>query len=238
MAYTFAELYDIASIGTARTIEDSRKLYILNATQNFIWKKFDWRFTIAKLPSFWLVPYEQDYGRPIVVVPDNMEKLVRAQTVTWNENGVPVINKLDPRRELDPNNILGMPQQISFNSSERVLRLWPRPTGGMCAPNNMVQATYKTFPTLLTTANYQTTSVPSSDGGNFDSQIQMWVEVLRYIYQTTVGDHQKAQQQFPIAMTALMEEVKNEGTNQGDPQIAPSESLLGGTGSYYGFFYP
>lgn len=238
MAYTYAELYQIANIGTARTIEDARGLYILNATQNLIWKKYDWRFTVAHLSPFWLIPYEQDYGRPTVVVPNDLEKILRAQMVSWNENGVPIVNKLDPRRELDPTNLLGYPQQISFNSSSRVLRLWPRPGGSYCAPDYMVKATYKTFPPLITRENYQTLAVPSSDQGNYDTQIQMWVDTLRYIYLATVGDYEKAKVQYQIALASVMEEAKNEGIDQGDPQIAPSESLLGRSGGDWGLYFP
>jgi len=238
MSYTYADLIQIANIGTARVIEDSRSLYLLNAMQNLIWKKYDWRFTQSSIPAFWLVPYVQDYGKPIVAVPDNMEKIMRAQLVCWNSNGLPIINKLDPRRELDPNNIIGLPQQISYNSSSRTLRTWPRPGGGHCAPDYMIKATCKTFPPLITRDNYQTTGVPSSDNGNYDSQIQMWIEVLRYLYFSVTGDYQKAQVQFQIAMGVMMEEAKNEGIDQGDPQIAPSESLLGRAGGDYGLYFP
>lgn len=238
MAYTYAELYQIANIGTARTIEDSRILYLLNATQNLIWKRYDWRFTQATLNPFWLIPYEQDYGRPIVVVPNNMEKILRAQLVMLNDSGVPVINKLDPRRELDPTNAIGLPQQISFNASSRTLRMWPRPGGSHCAPIYMVTGTMKTFPPLISRNTYQTAEIPSSDNGEYDSQIQMWVDTLRYIYYTTTGEYEKAQIQYQLANMAMMEEAKNEGINQGDPQIAPSESLLDRSGGDYGLYFP
>jgi len=238
MSYTYAELTQIANIGTARIIEDSRGIYLLNVMQNIIWKRFDWRFTQANLAPFWLIPYEQDYGRPIVVVPDNMEKIMRAQIVGWNTTGVPVINKIDPRRELDPTNLIGLPQQISFNSSSRALRMWPRPGGSHCAPDFMVTATMKTFPPVITRDNYQTLAVPSSDGGNYDSQIQMWVDVLRYVYFATTGDYEKMQMQYQLANSTMMDEAKNEGIDQGDPQIAPSESLLGRAGGDYGLWFP
>ena len=238
MAYTYADLIQIANIGTARIIEDSRGMYPLNATQNLIWKKYDWRFTQADFSPFWLVPYKQDYGKPTVVVPDNMEKILRAQLIIWNDSGVQVINKLDPRRELDPTNFLGLPQQISYNSSARVMRFWPRPAGSHCAPDYMVMGTMKTFPPLITRDNYQTAEVPSSDGGDYDSQIAMWVDVLRFMYFKTTGEFEKAQVQNQIAMQSMMEEAKNEGIDQGDPQIAPSESLLGRAGGDYGLYFP
>jgi len=153
MSYTYAELTQIANIGTARIIEDSRGIYLLNVMQNIIWKRFDWRFTQANLAPFWLIPYEQDYGRPIVVVPDNMEKIMRAQIVGWNTTGVPVINKVDPRRELDPTNLIGLPQQISFNSSSRALRMWPRPGGSHCAPDFMVTANNNNNQSFQSTGN-------------------------------------------------------------------------------------
>lgn len=237
MAYTYAQIYDIASVGTARTIEETRKVYILNAAQNLIWRMYDWRWTIAKLAPFWLIPYEQEYGSPIVAIPADLERLQQANLVKILPSGpIPVRNQLKVTKELPINDLMGIPTQISLVHSTRSVRLWPRAGGGMGAPNYYVESTYKTLPTAVT-STYQTTTLPSQD-----HQVQMWVDAVRAMYYKVIGDPKAGEIRYSngqmvytgalaTAMASIKEEAMNEGLDMGDPNIAPSESLLIGAGS-------
>ena len=233
MSYTYAEAYEFASIGTARTIEDIRKILILNIAQNLIWQSYDWRWTIGNLYPFWLVPYEQDFGSPIVAVPDDLERLQRANIIHLNPGGpIPTRNKLEVERELDLTDVLGIPRQISLIRASRSLRLWPRCPGGVCAPLYMIESSYKKLPTIVG-SDYQTVNIPSQD-----HQIGMWIDAITYAYYKITKDPKSGEVRtnsngqvfftgaLAAAMAAIKTEAMNEGLDQGDPQIAPSEGLL------------
>lgn len=241
MSYTYAQIYDIASVGTARTIEETRKIYILNAAQNLIWRSFDWDWTISNLTPFWLIPYEQEYGPPIIAIPSDCERLQQANVVKLLPTGpIPVRNPLKVTRELPINDLLGVPTQISLvhtaTSASKKVRLWPRAGGGMGACNYYVESSYKTSPTQVD-SSYQTTNIPSKD-----HQAQMWIDTVRAMYFKIIGDPKAGEVKYANgqavytgllaqAMASVKEEAMNEGLDMGDPNIAPSESLIIGAGS-------
>jgi hypothetical protein len=233
MAYTYADLYRLGTIGTARAIEEQQQMLILNKAQNLIWRSADWRWTIGNLNPFWLEPNIQDYGSPIVAVPDDFQRIQKCALLKLTDPS-PITQEMKYVFELSQENTQGTPQQISFLRATRSFRVWPRPSGGMGAPYYLINSTYKKLPTRIITTTYQTTELPSQD-----HQIEMWLAALDWAYASQTKDPEAgAVQVLPdgrvvytkklaTAMAAIKQESLNEGLNQGAPQIAPTEPLLG-----------
>lgn len=249
MAFTYAELYEFASVGTARTIENTRKILILNMAQTMIWNGFDWRWTIGSIYPFWLMPYEQEYGPPIVALPSDCARLQRFNLVRVNPSGpTPSRIELKVVRELPLNDLLGPPRQVSLirqtypsglstdiqGSTGLRLRFWPRPGGGLSAPNYLIEGTYKKRPPSIDINTYQVSTVSSED-----SQVQMWLDAIRAAYAKATGDPSAGDTRYTngqivytgkmaTAMASISEEARSEGLNQSDANIAPTEGLIPG----------
>lgn len=231
MAYTYADVYRMSRIGTSRTIEEQDQMIIINKAQILVWRSANWRWTTAKLNPFWLEPNIQDYGPPIVAVPVDFERLLKAYVLRLTTPS-PIVNPLEIRSELNQENTSGVPKQISFLTTERSFRLWPRSSGGMGSPNYLVNATYKKIPTRILTSTYQTTDLPTPD-----HQINMWLAAMDWAYAAHTKDPNAGKTQFlpngtfvatgklADALTEIQLESRNEGLDQGSNQVAPTESL-------------
>ena len=231
MAYSWADIYRQAAVGTARAIEESRQTNILNRAQNLVWRSYDWRFTIAKLAPFWCEPYIQEYGSPIVTVPTDMERLSKMY-VSRITSPKPVVDPLRVVYETNFTDTLGIPAEISFMRESRTIRLWPTPSGGICAPNFMIFGNYKTLPTRILTTTYDSVAPPTGE-----NNIEMWLAAVKWAYAEEVGDKDAGEVQvvgrsrvytgkLAKAMAMIQEIATNEGLNQGNHEISPSESMV------------
>ena len=108
MAYTYADAYRAASVGSSRAIEEQEKMIILNEAQNLISRSADWRWTIGNLTPFWLQPYVQDYGSPIVAIPDDFQRFQKIFLRRLTEP-MPVTMEIHPVLELNMENTIGSP---------------------------------------------------------------------------------------------------------------------------------
>jgi len=65
----YIDVIQAASQGYSKSIEDTAQTYALNNAVSKMWRAYDWRGTLAELPPFWLVPGQQDYGKPFYAIP-------------------------------------------------------------------------------------------------------------------------------------------------------------------------
>ncbi|MHA2642896.1 MAG: hypothetical protein V2G41_09645 [bacterium JZ-2024 1] len=231
MPYTYAEAFQISNLETAREIEASRQVDILNLANGLIWRLFNWRWAIAALPPFWLIPHEQDYGAPQVAVPDDFWGLQKAVLVSVSGDSA-THSPIRIVHELESTFLSGIPDAISYVRDKRAFRVFPRAGANVGCPTYLIEGSYKKLPQTITRSNYQTTSLPSPD-----HHIHMWIEAIKWAYYAIAKDQRAgAAQTYPNGMTAYsgqlgtavaaaQECAKEDGLHQGDQLIYPSEPL-------------
>jgi len=233
MSYTYAEVLNMTNVMKSRNIEEAYKVHILNAAQNQVWRKFDWRWTLATLDPFWLVPRKQDYGAPIVAVPSDWDGLRQARMCWFSPGSEPQKAPLSVQKDLESTGVLGLPSAISYQADISAFRLHPRPADYCVSPRYFVDGTYKKIPTEVTLASYQTTAIPGPV-----KYLDMWRQAINWAYYSFSQDPKAGGVQLMPSgvpnyygamgemMAALHQAAAEEGAAQGDPYIHPSESLL------------
>lgn len=233
--YTYADAMNFIRPQVPATAEDQKSATMCNIATNLIWNAFDWRESIEVLPPFWLSPWVQDYGAPLVVVPSDFLGLRTAQ-LTDLSNVPPAHYPMRIMKFLEPTHQMQLPRDISYEPTIQSFRVFPRVPSGLGAARFKIDGTYKKRPTLITASNYTSTTLPFDD-----LYFQVWLEVLRWAAFSAVGDQRagsavKTPQggvnysgQLSIAMAAIYSMAENEGFNLGDTTVAPSEALsIGG----------
>jgi hypothetical protein len=239
MAYTstYADALNFIQPQVPAVLQDQKAATMCNIGTNLIWNAFDWRETIKILPPFWLSPWIQDYGSPLVIVPDDFLGLKEAQ-LTDLSNIPPLKYPMRVVKFLEPTHMKSIPNMISYEPSVESFRVFPRVPSGIGAARWKVDGVYKKRPTLVTAQNYTSTALPFDD-----LYFQVWLEVLRWAAFSATGDQRAgAAMQLPngavqysgqlgTAMSFIHAMAANEGFNLGNTTIAPSEPLsIGGDG--------
>ncbi len=238
--YTYADALNFLQPQIPAVTQDQKAAAICNIATNLIWNAFDWRETIEVLPPFWLSPWVQDYGAPVVAVPSDFLGLREAQLTD--------ISSIPPRhypmrvlKFLEPTHRLQLPESISYEPSVASFRVFPRVPDGLGASRWKIDGVYKKRPTLVTATNYTATALPFDD-----LYFQVWLEVLRWAGFSATGDQRAgAAMQLPngsvqysgqlaTAMSFIHAMAANEGFNLGDTTVAPSEGLANGSDGWWG----
>lgn len=234
---TFGDALDIAYSTIKRSYEDAFATESVNLATSFIWNKGDWRESLAEFTPFWLIPNEQDHGKPTFTVPDDFLGL-REVFVVNLQGSTPIKSPVNVRQNLDRTAVMGVPQLISYVPANRVYRLWPRVPSGLCVPNWLIEGTYKKVSPAVAAADLNNEFIP------WDDQYFMnYVETLTWVMMKLAGDPRMGgvqgktfTRQYGNAVSAVQVMLEQEGFNLGDDQIAPGESLLGG-GGHGNYFY-
>lgn len=234
---TYAELLNTTAVSKSRNMEEAYKIQILNTAQNMIWRRFDWRWTLDTLPSFYLIPRKQDYGAPIVAVPADWDGLRQARLCFWSPGSEPRKIPLSVQRDLESTGNMGVPNSISYQADTASFRVHPRPHDSCAAPRYFIDGTYKKTPTAVTLANYQTSSIPGPSQFT-DKYADMWRQVINWAYYSYSQDPKAGGVQLMPsgipnyygalgeAMAAMQMAAGEEGLIQGEPFIHPAEALL------------
>ena len=229
--YTYADGLNFVRPQIPAVAEDTKAATICNIATNLIWNAFDWRETIANLPPFWLSPWVQDYGAPLIAVPADFLGL-RTAVLTDLSNVPPAKYPLRVQRYLEPTHLKTLPHAISYQPEVKSFRVFPRVPNSLGSARFKIDGTYKKRPTLVTSANYTATTLPFDD-----LYVQVWIEVLRWAGYTATGSEKAGQAvknpgggtsysgALATAMAAINAMASNEGFNLGDTTVAPSEAL-------------
>jgi hypothetical protein len=219
---TFAEAFQNSNINTARVIEADKICAILNLAQEVIWRMYPWRWTIAELEPFWLIPYEQDYGSPIVAVPANFYEIQAASIVRIN-NLLSSRFPLRVQRGLEKTSLVSRPDTICYVPEKSCFRVHPRPSEAYCCPDYLIEGFYKKTPVIITPENYQTTNLPSPE-----AMRHIWHDAITWAYLTISKDFQNAERAYQALQRTLAETAASETTALGNPHIHPSEPIVSG----------
>lgn len=217
--YTLGDVVNAVSATIPRVSEEKYVDLIANGTQASIWNRFDWRETIGKVPPFWCVPDQQDYGAPAVIIPDDFLGIRKGYQISiLNYPQVPAI--LQPIREIDITGSRAIADAVSYNKDTQTFRISRLPLGSMCAPNWLIALTYKRKPTKITKANYATFPLFSED-----QYFDVWVSVMKAVATEYVPNIPNKDALLQAATIALLKMASNEGFNLGETPVAPSEAL-------------
>lgn len=211
----------IANRAVGRPVLDDSAAYIVNVATAYIWKRYDWRETIAALPPFYLIPMTQDYGAPFYGVPLDYAGLREAYLVQLTSTP-PARYPLRILRNLKLEHTQGLPRDIGYVRDQKCLRLYPRPPANLGSANYLIDGTYKKVPPIITATTLQDTLIPWDD-----MYLQEFVTALRWAALQTAEDPRAAQKKIELDML-LDQMAANEGLELGDPSIAPAEPLVGG----------
>lgn len=229
--YTVAEALSIAGGQVGRKVEDYTAAYIANMAMGLIWNKYDWRETVSDLPPFYLVPGEQEYGAPAVIVPTDFKGFRKAYLVDVNTPANRMT--LKTMRDIQLTGVEDMPSIIGFEPSVSKFRVFPRFPQGFGATDWLIDGTYKKRPTKITPSTLQTTLIPWDD-----QYFNVFVAATKWAALENAGDQRAGQiteqmglyrvtGQLAVAHEAIDRMAQDEGLDLGDPSIAPSEPLVG-----------
>jgi hypothetical protein len=223
--YTWADaLARVASQGF-RATEDSQAVFSCNDAQFLIWDAYDWRSTLEVLPPFWIIGNEQDYGRPMYAVPEDLQALRKAYLVNTYSN----YNRedLQVKRDIALTNMRTLPRTVGYVQEEDCMRVWPRPPEGTCPTQYLIDGVYKKRPTKVTTANMGSSLLPWDD-----KYFRVVCTALQW--SLTSETSQNKSPLFAVAMGQIHDMADKEGLDLGDPQgVAPVEPLVRAWGVRY-----
>ncbi len=219
--YTISDALNVANRSSmSRGVEDDNAPFIANAAIDHIWKRYDWRETLAALPPFWLISSTQDYGAPFYAVPQDFYGIKLAYLV--QTTSTPVTRwELKPIKNPRLDYVPGLPKNIGYVPETRSLRIYPIPPANLAPTQFLIDGTYKMRPPLVTSTTLQSTLVPWDD-----MYILEFVAALRWASMKVSGN--------PGAANALQEldylldQMANaEGMELGDQPVSPTESIFG-----------
>lgn len=234
--YTWTDILTIIGRKASRNLQDDLGSYIVNNTLNYVHDSYDFRWTTATLPPFYLVPNAQDYGTPAVVIPPDFYGLRWAELIR-TDNQPPYRYPLTIIKDLLPTHARYIPHAICYVPDSQVFRIFPRFIDNCGSPTYMIHGVYKKVPPKILTENLATTLLPSDD-----VYFPMWIEVAKYIMwqmdsdpragSMTVANGQVSMTgQAAVAHEFVEWVASREGLELGDPTISPAEPLVAGIGS-------
>ncbi len=216
-----------------RRLEDLYGAYIANLAINEIWKKYDWKESIEALPPFYLIPQEQDYGKPAVVIPADLQGLRQVYLVQTAGGGPNPRTELKVRRDLRATQEERLPELIGHELGKQRLRVYPRVPAGIGSTDWIIDGTYKKNATKITPSTILSTLIPWED-----RYLNVFIAAVKWAAFESGGDPRAGQViergrnfqytgQLAAMHAAIDEMASEEGLHQGDPSIAPTEPLVG-----------
>lgn len=230
--FVWQDVLNIVGRKTSRSIQDDMATPIVNMTLNLVWARWDWRQSLATLPTFYLTPNTQDYGAPAVVIPSDFYGL-RWCNLVRTDNIPPYRQPLIIIKDLQTTHIRYFPHSIGYVADRQAFRVFPRVPDNIGSPIYLIEGQYKKVAPLVTTSTLTTTKLPFDD-----TYLEMWCEVMKYVLYQTDGDQRAGTVTYgaggQINMTGqaatafdFMDWVASmEGLELGDPTIAPNEPLV------------
>lgn len=227
---------DILEVVTLTLPKDVAAQYVsvaANLATNLIWYAYDWRESLEPLRPFYLIPGEQDFKTQFSVLPADFHSLRKCQLCRYS-NGTLFKWDMDVTKDLLLTHIKGTPRSIAYEPTTASFRLFPRVSDSLGCPEWFIEGTYKKRPAAITNATIET-FLP------FDDMYQnVWIEVLRWAFLSAAGSPAAGEVQMNgsqivytgqlgKAMAAVEGMAQSEGSQDGDPHIAPSEPLVGGS---------
>jgi hypothetical protein len=228
---TWEQVLAVIGRKSSRSLQDDMGPLIVNLALNWVWDKYDFRWTTAALPNFYAVPQEQDYGAPAVIIPPDFYGLRWANLVRA-DNYPPYRQPLTIVKDLVLTHARYLPHAIGYVPDRQCFRLFPRFPDNVGSPTYMIEGVYKKLPTKITAATLATTLIPSDD-----IYTQMWIETAKWVMwqldsdpragaMTDANGNISYSGQAAVMMDMIDWVASREGLELGDPQISPAEPLV------------
>lgn len=254
----FSDAVIASAPANSRSNESAIAALACNMALNEVWKKHDWRESLADFPAFYVAPLTQDYGPPAVSVPADFLGIRKA--TFWdmycaNTGGVGYERQLDVIANLPLTDFIQLPSSICYFPPTRSFRIHPRMPGGYGAPWRMIDGQYKKKPTVTyaqpVTGALTTNRITASQIANIylpfdDMYLQVWIEALKWAFLVLANDPKAGGTQVQNGMTshygqfaqmiAMIDDMaKTEAEEIGNQASAPRTPLVGGAVGGYGF---
>ncbi len=229
--YYYSDILNYCSSAVPRMVDSDKAPFIANFAINEIWKQYDWRQSLGVLNPFYVIPGEQDFCAPMVVIPSDFLGLRQVYLVRMNST--PVFRQdLTVMKDLLLTHLSSLPAQICYQPAKRSFRVFPRIPLNIGCPDYVIQGEYKKLPPKVTSSTLSSTLLPFDDVYFFNM-----VEVFKWAGWHAAGDaraggvqsnnHGIAQYtgQYACAQEAVDAMSETEGFETGTPSIAPAEQL-------------
>jgi hypothetical protein len=215
--YTWQDAISFVSQQKQRTYVDSAVGFAVNMTQNALWEAFDWRETLGDLPPFWLNPKFQDYGSPVVEIPDDFLGLRQAWLIDVDGR---LRRELTVKGKINQTTNWNIPSDIGYVPEKQAFRVWPKPPDGVGWTRWLIEGIYKKLPVKLTLATLNT-PIPWDD--RYFTTVTAGLEWAL----TPTSQVQERMQNFSVFRAMVQDMAKKEGFELGAPQgIAPQNPLV------------
>jgi len=231
ITYYYSDVLNFISSAVPRIVDSDKAPYIANFAINEIWKQYDWRQSLATLNPFYLIPGEQLYGAPMVVIPSDFLGLRKTYLTRYNSN--PVFRAdVTVMKDLEDTHLSSLPGQICYEPARRAFKVFPRTPNNIGCPDYAIAGQYKKVTPKVTSSTLSSTFLPFSDDYLFNM-----AEVFKWAAWHAAGDpraggvtsnnHGMTQYtgQYAAAQEAIDQMAETEGFELGDVALAPKESL-------------
>jgi len=238
ITYTYQDAVNLASRNIPRSAEDDSAAFLCNLALNEMWRRWDWRESVAELPPFYLIPNHQDYGPPAASVPSDFAGLRRAWLVQTTSS--PAMRQpMKVMGQLDVTHVRNLPHAVGYEPSTSSFRIFPRSPDNIGATDYMIDGVYKKRPTKVLATTLTSTSLPFDD-----VYLNVWLEGLKWAAWNANGDPRAGDAQLmpggQVVYTGqygkFLSEVdkmaEHEGIELSTPPLAPAEPLVYPSGMY------
>lgn len=218
--YTWQDAVNLLQNEYPRLVANANAAMIVDQVLSLIWNFADWRFAIVNMEPFFLVPGQQDYGAPNVVIPSDFLGVRRAD-LTYNVTQPPFqYPPLNIDRTLAPVAWQGRPEALSWEPSVGKFRVFPRVPLGIGPTDYQIAVMYKKLPVRVTASTLGQT-MPWDD-----IYFPTYVEGLRWGFYQNSPNRSQAERlaQWQVFMTLLQKMSANESLNLGDEGLHPQEA--------------
>lgn len=217
--YDYNDIISASSYQYTKSLDATVQEFAMNNAIKKMWLAYDWRGTVVKLPPFWLVPGEQDYGSPTYSIPSDFYGLRECYYVVVGGTNIPLRKYMPVVENLEKTHLQGVPQSICYRPSHQKFRIHPAPTLGMSAPNYLIDGTYKKRPCRWTRSALASRLLWD------DEYFEIFVQAYVWACLRLSGQVQAAAAQDQVFKQTLYEATQSENLELGEPSIHPSEAL-------------
>ena len=235
--WTFQDAWLAAQNSYNVSSAEQIQVFATNTAVNELWMGYDWRGTVLPLDPFWVVPGEQDYGKPLVTVPSNFFGIREAYLTEVGSNNL-YRHPLLVQENIEKTGFMDFPKRICYKSSigdygtspevsttcgiqsgNGGFRVWPCPSYGMASPLYLIEGTYKARPPKIQRA----------DMGNLlfwdDIYFDAVVDCIRWAALKNSGRVDESIKQYAVFKDTIQKAMNGENRELGEPSVHPTEAL-------------
>lgn len=247
-SFTFQELVIAASDVSTRALENSLAPVACNMALNEVWRRHDWRESLADFPPFYLVPLVQDYGPPVSGVPTDFLGLRRAYYINLSAgNEVPYTKELTCPGDLPASADPQEPESLCYYESTRKFRVHPLVPPSYGSPYHLIEGKYKKKPaiTIKSDATVTLTKITAQYLNDAlipfnDLYLTMWIEAVKWALMDLAGNPKAGgvqlqngveayYGQYATMMAAIGQMADTEAGEIGPAPAHPQRSLIRST---------